>query len=290
MWATYALLSAFFIAATDPIAKRLLRSSDEYVVGWVALLASSLFLAFYCFFHKFPPLSAEFFNTILFIVPIEVLATILYYRALRMTDISLSVPFLALTPVFATLTAYVLLGEKTGPAGMLGIVLITVGVYSLNIKEARHGITSPIKAILLNKGSLYMAVVALLFSVTATVSKRAMLLASPESIPFIYNTSITIAMLPIILYRLRRGSSRMPAGRAAIASFLALGLFSALSSIFYFKSVVLANVAYAVSIKRLSLLMSVGYGWLFFRERDIHIRLYSTLCMFAGVVLILICR
>ncbi|MDP2912917.1 MAG: DMT family transporter [Candidatus Omnitrophota bacterium] len=289
MWAIYAFLSAFFVATTDPIAKRALGASDEYVVGWLSLVVSSFFLSFFWFFSKAPPLNAELLKTLLLIIPIEILATVLYYRALRLTDISLSVPFLALTPVFTIVTAFLLLGEKTRPIGAAGIAMITIGVYSLNLKEARYGPMSPIRAILLNRGSLYMVLVALLFSITSTVSKRAMLLSSPESIPFIYNLSIALAMAPIIMYRLKNGRSRLNRSYKAMILFAAMGFFSALSSIFYFKSVSMAGVAYAISIKRMSLLMSVGYGWIFFRERDIHIRLFSAFCMFLGVILILIC-
>lgn len=289
MWAIYAFCSAFFVAATDPLSKRALRASDEYVVGWAHVLISSFFLSFFYLFTKAAPLNAELLKTLLFVIPIEILATVLYYRALRLTDISLSVPFLALTPVFTIVTAFLLLGERTKPLGAVGIALITAGVYSLNLKEARYGPMNPIKAVILNKGSFYMVLVALLFSITSTLSKRAMLFSSPESIPFIYNLSISLAMLPIIICRLKNGSSRLGGGYKAMVLFAAMGFFSALSSVFYFKSVSMANVACAISIKRLSLLMSVGYGWIFFRERDIHIRLLSTLCMLLGVILILTC-
>ena len=135
-----------------------------------------------------------------------------------------------------------------------------------------------------------MVAVALLFGITATVSKRAMLQSSPATIPFIYNTSIALSMAPLVIYRLRTRRSVVQADAnisRIIMVFLALGLLSALASIFYFKSISLVNVAYAISIKRLSLLMSVGYGWIFFKERDIHIRLLSTLCMFFGAVLVI---
>ncbi len=229
-------------------------------------------------------------KTLAAVMPFEVVAMILYYKALKLTDISLSVPFLALTPVFACFTGFLLLGEKVNAVGLTGVILITVGVYSLNIKPGKLSagdFSHPIRAILRNKGSLYMAAVAILYSVTSTMSKKAMLFSSPETIPFIYNLCISLSMLPVIIYRMavvpKAGMKIRP---GIILIFCIMGLLSALSSLFYFKSVALVNVAYAVSIKRLSLLMSVGYGWLFFRERDVHIRLAGTLCMVLGIVLI----
>jgi len=290
MWAIYAFLSAFFVATTDPIAKRNLKADDEYVVGWMLLAVSSVFLGVYYFFYGTFRIGPGLVATLLAIIPLEILASILYYRALKLTDISLSVPFLALTPVFVVLTGFLVLGERVSPAGTIGIVLIAIGVYSLNIKEAKYGWTTPIRAIFLNRGSVYMLAVAFVFSVSASVSKRVMLLSSPEQAPFIYNFSIAVAMAPIIVYRLASGRSVLSRDRRSIISYAALGLFAALSSIFFFKSMSCANVAYAISIKRLSLLISVGYGWLFFRERDVHIRLVSTVCMVLGIGMILICR
>jgi len=287
MWVIYALLSAFFVAASDPIAKKALgQSGDEYVMGLANFLFSLPFLAVLFFSYKAAPLSPGLIKTLLAVIPFEILAAVLYYRALKLTDISLSVPFLALTPLFVLITGPALLGEHIRPAGVAGIMLITVGAYSLNLKDAKTGFTHPVKAIFRNKGSLYMVIVALIFSITAAMSKKAMLFSNPGSIPFLYNMSVALAMLPLVLYRIISGRSRINSGPNALLVYCIMGLLTALSSIFYFKSIALANVAYAVSIKRISLLMSVGYGWIFFKERDIHIRFASTFCMFLGVVLI----
>ena len=290
MWVIFALLSAFFVATTDPIAKHILKDGDEYFLAWALLLFSTPFLAILYFSNPLVSFSPELVKTILIVVPIEVVSCFLYFKALKLTDISLSVPFLALTPIFVIFTGLLLLGERVSPSGAVGIVMITIGVYSINLKEARHGFVHPIKAIFFNRGSFYMVIVALLFSLTSTLSKKALLCATPESIPFIYNISITIGMTPVILYRRRKGILRIPCERRAIWPYVLLGLLTALSNIFYFQAVALASVAYTIAIKRLSLLMSVGYGWLIFRERDIRVRFLSTLCMVIGVVLIILSR
>lgn len=290
MWVLYALLSAFFIATTDPIAKKvLLKTGDEYLVGWSCLLLSTPFLALYYFSNRIAPVSPELVRIIVFyVLPFEFFAAFLYYRALKLTDISLSVPFLALTPIFVLLTGFLILGERVSRVGIAGIALIAIGVYSINIKEAKGGLLRPIKAIFANKGSLYMVLVSVIFSVTAAFSKKVMLLSSPQSAPLIYNLSISLALAPFVIYRLKRGTSVVGKDRGIILSYAALGLLSALSSIFFFKAISTTSAVYAVSIKRLSLLMSVGYGWLFFGERDVRIRLASTLCMILGIALILI--
>ena len=288
MWAIYAILSAIFIATTDPVAKRALKASDEYVVGWLLLVFSLTFLGAYSFLNPAVRITPALLRMLAFAMPFEIIATVLYYKALKLTDISLSVPFLALTPVFAILTAFLLLGERIRPSVALGIGLVTIGAYSLNLREVKHGFVSPVKAIFLNKGSLYMVIVSLIFSITASISKKVMLASNACSAPFIYNASISVSMLPIIAYRLSRQKTSFARIPDSIILYVILGSSLAASSIFFFKAVSLANVAYAVAIKRLSLVLSVLYGWIFFKERDIHLRLASTLCMFIGIVLVLI--
>lgn len=295
MWAIYALLSAFCVATTDPIAKRALsKGADEYTVGWLMMAISVPFLVVYCLFNGGPaPATLPLLATLAAIIPFEIVAMVLYYKALKVADISLSVPFLALTPVFTVATSFMLLGERISLFGLAGVILITLGVYSLNLPEARSGLMNPIKAIFCNRGSRYMVVVAFIYSITSAMCKKAMILSNPQSVPFMYNLAITLGMAPLVVYMSRRSRGRAPVGsvkRGLGLSYLALGLLTALSSIFFFRALTASTVAYVISIKRLSLLISVGYGWLFFKERDIHIRFFSTLCMFLGVALILICR
>jgi len=203
----------------------------------------------------------------------------------------LSVPFLALTPVFSVMTGFFILGENVTPGGIAGVLLIMAGAYTINLKHVINGVTKPVSEIFRNRGSLYMVIVALIFSLTTALTKKAMLSSDPESFPFIYNFSVSAAMAPIVMVRLSTpGRRTLKISLSSTVFFLAMGLSLALACVFYYKAVSIANIAYVVSVKRLSLILSVFYGWLFFRERDIHIHLGSTVCMVAGVILIFICN
>jgi uncharacterized membrane protein len=47
-----------------------------------------------------------------------------------------------------------------------------------------------------------------------------------------------------------------------------------------------APAAYVIAIKRLSLLLSVLYGWLFFQEKNLGTRLFGAGIMALGAILI----
>jgi len=67
-----------------------------------------------------------------------------------------------------------------------------------------------------------------------------------------------------------------------------IGLFSALSLIFQMAAINLTLVAYVISIKRTSAIMSVLFGYLIFKERGIKERLIGVTIMIIGVLLIVL--
>jgi uncharacterized membrane protein len=48
----------------------------------------------------------------------------------------------------------------------------------------------------------------------------------------------------------------------------------------------LAHVAYVITIKRMSLIIGVLYGYFFFKEKNIRERLFGAMLMFVGFVMI----
>ena len=58
--------------------------------------------------------------------------SLLYQRAMQLSPVSLSVPYLAFTPMLLLVTSYFLLGERPSWRGVLGVVVMTAGAYGLN--------------------------------------------------------------------------------------------------------------------------------------------------------------
>jgi len=85
-----------------------------------------------------------------------------------------------------------------------------------------------------------------------------------------------------------RNGMRLPELRSGWKIFLLMGACHALGGLCHFKGLSMILVSYLISVKRLSLLLSVFYGGIFFHEEHIRDRLLGCLVMLAGVVLILI--
>jgi len=280
-WVIYALITAFSIATADAISKKALVRSNEYVIAWVRQGYSLPFLVVAFFIIDIPPLDNTFWLTLLIVIPLDVTAIILYIKAISISPLSLTIPFIALSPVFVIITAFVILGELPDISGLIGILLIVTGAYLLNVRATRHGVLGPIMAIKREKGSVLMIIVALIFSFTSTLGKVAVMHSSPLFFGAFYPFILTFIFTIITGFK---GQLSGIISRPLI--FLGIGFCMAVMMLSHYLAISLTDVAYMISVKRCSLLFSVIYGWVLFREISISERLIGSVLMIAGVVAI----
>ena len=289
LWIAFALISAFTLATSDALTKKALTIHDEYLIAWLRLLFSLPPLLVALLFIHPPRLDRLFYGASLAALPLEVLAIILYIKALKVSPLSLTLPFLSLTPLFLIIVPYLILGEKVSLPGAVGVLCIAAGGYTLNVKEFRKGIFEPFLAIRRERGSVYMIMVAFIYAFTSSLGKMAIDHSSPIFFGTVYFTAVTAAFTPIALYRGRR-ELRMIARNGSLKASLLPGVFYAAMIISHMIAMSMTKVAYMISVKRLSLLIGVFYGYLFFRESGIRERLLGTVLMITGFVLITVFR
>ncbi len=286
MWVIYAFLTAFLLATSDALTKRLLLSvKDEYLVAWLRLLFSLPLLMISLLFAGIPPLDGTFWTAVLIALPLEITAVILYTKALKASPMSLTIPFLAFTPFFLIIISYVILGEKVSLSGAVGIILITGGSYVLNIHKARYALMEPVKAILKEKGSVMMIIVAAIFSVTSTLGKLAIEHSSPVFFGSFYIMLVTAVFTPFAIGKNRDG---IIITKKNIILLILMGASYSLMIIFHMAAISLTKVAYMISVKRMSIIFSIVYGYILFKEEKIIIRFFGGAMMLAGVVLIVL--
>ena len=126
MWFVYSLLAGFLIATSACIVKIAMRENDEYVVGWLRLLFGLPFFLILFLLVQKPELDRTFYATVLILIPFEACAYILALRAVKLSPLSLTMPFLAITPALAIITSSVILHEKLSAIGILGIITVAI--------------------------------------------------------------------------------------------------------------------------------------------------------------------
>ena len=173
LWIVFALITALSLSTADTLSKKAMIKSDEYIIAWVREGYALPFIALSFFFIPIPHLDRTFWTSVLILLPLEITALILYVKAIKTSPLSLTIPFMALSPVFIIIIAFFLLGEWPDKSGFLGIFLITAGAYLLNAKASNLGLLGPIKAIAKERGSVLMIIVAIIYSITSTIGKIA---------------------------------------------------------------------------------------------------------------------
>ncbi|MDY6861527.1 MAG: hypothetical protein SV062_00890 [Thermodesulfobacteriota bacterium] len=101
-WVISSLLCGFFLAATDAVSKVAVRTSSEYLIAWVRFFYAVPFLIIFLPFIEIPNLDPTFFFVSFLLIPLEITALILYVKAIKISLLSVTIPFLGLTPVFLT--------------------------------------------------------------------------------------------------------------------------------------------------------------------------------------------
>ena len=113
-------------------------------------------------------------------MPLSGFAFLLHFRAVHLSPLSLTMPFLGFTPVFVIVTGNLLLGRKSiNTPGTIGVLLVVAGGYVLNLDSARYGLLGPVRAIFREPGSALMLLVAALYGLTAVGGKFLILNSSP---------------------------------------------------------------------------------------------------------------
>lgn len=284
-WVFLALLSAFMLATSDALTKKALGRENEYLVAWFRLVFSLPPLVVALAASPVPRIGPGFWPAFLIALPVELVTIVLYVRALKVSPMSLSLPFLALTPVFLIAVSFLVLGEEVSVRGAAGILLIAAGGYTLNLSGLRNGLLAPVRAVFREKGSMLMIGVAFLYSITSSMGKKAIADSSPVFFGATYFIALAVFFSPLAYVR----------GRADLRAFLKSGgcrrtvlpgLFYGIMVLAHMAAMSLTQVAYMISVKRTSLLMGVLYGYFLFQEGDIRRRFAGALLMFCGFVLV----
>lgn len=215
-------------------------------------------------------------------LPLEVIAFYCYMWAIKVSPLSLTLPFLAFTPVFITFTGWMILNEKVSLLGFAGITLIVGGAYILNVSLAREGFLLPFKAIFKEKGSWLMLLVSFIYAFTSAIGRKAILHSDPFFFGVVYNLALTGLVALIYPVMGGRGGERL-ISHIRLSPVILLGVAEAVSIFSHVYALSLAQTAYMIALKRTSVLFGVLYGALLFGEERIRDRLLGAILMLFGV-------
>ena len=283
-WFLLSLMAALGLATADALTKRFFSDLTPYRMGVVRILSTAPWMVLALFFLPTAVPDRTFWLAIAAALPMELAAFFLYMRALKLSPLSLSLPFLAFTPVFMILTGRLILGEAITTSGVLGILLIVLGAYVLNLSKMKSGLLGPIRAVIREPGSWIMLLVSFVYSITAPIGKVAILHSNPWFFAAVYNLVLSVVI--VSLWPVAAGGAGVRGTFSKPGPMLLIGLMAAMENFAHMMAIAQVEAAYMIAVKRLSLLFGVLYGAWWFGEENIRERLAGAAIMIAGVFLI----
>ena len=284
MWLVLSLISALSDSSKNILAKKNSASMNSVVATWIWLFYSMAVLvpaAILLGKTGFP--DKVFWTAFSIRIVLEVAALILYVTALKISNLSLSLPMLSFSPLFIIAISFVINGEFPKPLSLVGVASVVIGAYFLNFKKGER-FYQPVLSVIRDKGSLMMLCVAFLWSFTSSLHK----VAIEHSNPYFYS-GLSAVVLTIIFTPLAFISSRKDFVKAIkienISKLSATGILDGLAILSQMLAQGLTLTVLVVSIKRMSTVFSAIMGRIYFKEA-IKNRIVPIIIMVLGVVLI----
>jgi drug/metabolite transporter (DMT)-like permease len=277
LWPFLAFLSSLFDAGYYATIKKFFKgiNANYLAAGWFFISSSILFIISYV--RGFPVLQKGFAFAVAMIVVLNIASVFLYLKAVQNADLSLVMPFLAFTPLFLLFTSFLLLGEIPSFQGVVGVVLIVVGSLVLVYQKSFFAYLAK------SKGVWYMLLVAFLFGISTIYEKVVTQTSDPffgsatvQAFLFLFFFCFALIKSPKIFKEYPR-----LAGPILLVALLLVSI--AVSVNFAYLQ---GPVSYVIAIKRMSILWSVIFGALVFKEKSFLQRIIGAAVMLAGVVLI----
>lgn len=276
-----ALLSSLCWSALDATRKSLAARLDvAVVVTWLALGQVPLFAALSLAQGRFID-DPAYWAPGLGSTVLQLLANMMFVEAVRVSPLSVSVPFLSFTPVFTAAVAIPVLGEHPSPVQWVGIVTVVAGALLLNARQGH----SLLRALGSERGSVLTIGVAALWSVTAALDKIALGHASVGAHGLVQTGGMGTLAVGWMVATGRGGRLRTawPPNRAQVA---AVG-FAAGALAFQMVAFRLLMVGLVETLKRgVGVVASVLLGRLAFQEPVTWPKLAAMLLMAAGTALV----
>lgn len=287
-WLFLSILTAFFESLKDVFSKKSLKELDSSLVAFVTMSMAAIVLMPVLWVTGVPTLGRDFGEAIVIGGTLNVVAYSLYVKAIQISDLSLITPLSALTPLFLLVTSPLIVQEVPTMWDGVGVFLVVIGSYVLNLRSDRSNYLAPLKAMVMNKGSRMMMMVAFIWSITSTFDKVGVRNSSPIFWAIALFGYIALGILPMVLFNHSAQPILLTAVRKNWKLLLLAGVANGIAVGSQMIAVGMAPVAQVIAVKRMSSLFSVGFGVWIFGEKGWRERLLGAVIMVSGVVVMAI--
>ena len=288
MWFWYALFVSIWTSISIALSKKVSKDTDPFVYIAFTNLVTLIPLGILTFLAKPAQVDTTFFFYLILASIFNAGGNICFYKALRITPMSLLAPFTVCNLVVTTLASFFIFHDNLEPMKLMGILIVIVGSYLINVEDIRKGALAPLKDIVNNKGVLLTILAFTFWGIAPFFEKNALMHIVPEQ-PLLLAFYEVLFMVGLFLpYVLLKKRNEIPVVSKYKWYYILPAPVTAIAYIAIFRAFSEVPVGYPIAVFKLNMLFLIVWGYLFFNEKKIGERLLGAACMILGAVLLVL--
>ena len=209
-------------------------------------------------------------------------------KALDKGDLSLIYPIMRSSPALVLIFSITILGEDVSALGVAGILLVAIGVYTINMESlAFSELFRPFRAMTRDRAIQFAFLT--LFSVAGytLVDKLAVSQMHPVIFAYIYPW-ISLSLFSGYIFKAKPTDVLKKEWRTHKGSILVCGVLSIFGYFLILVAFTIERMSYVAGLRQLSIVFAVLLGGHILKEKNKRIRITSSIIIFIGAYLITI--
>lgn len=289
MWQILALTSALFSALAAGFEKKILFVSKpldfSLLLSFITLLLTLPFL-------YVADLTLLETTTLIVLYGKSILGAVsflLVMHGIKNLELSSALPLLVLTPGVVAIFAYFILGESLSTRDIIGMTLLLLGTYFLQLKKG-SSLIEPLLFVKQNMAYLYIIGAILLFTTTSLLDKTLLKTykLQPEAFLPIQQMFFTFNFLILFVIKRQKITALKLTFHHSWKLIIAVAIFTVIYRYSHILAIKAGSVALVLSIKRTSVFFATVFGGQYFKESNLTIKSIATVIMIAGAILIVL--
>jgi drug/metabolite transporter (DMT)-like permease len=288
-WLVLSLLSALFISIATIVEKKVLfvEHAMEYAAV-VSTIVAVLSLPFFLFIDY----STLNFPIIVLLYCVSLLAAVATFaitRSMRHMEISIAGPLMVMSPALTSILAFIVLEERIAPLQVLGIAVLIIGAYFLELKPGSK-MLDPVRTFKQNPIMQLLFLGLFIFAITSIFDRIVLHNYGMDPLTYLAFINVFIAINFVVMMIIYHdGISGIKHGfKTAGWPLVLVGALTVAHRYFQAAAVQIAFVGIVLAIKRTSSIFSSFVGGAIFHEDNLLRKSLAGLVMIAGAILIAI--
>ena len=286
MWVLFAFGSAFFAGITAILAKCGIKKTDSDI----ATTLRTVIVLIFSWIMVFISGSVNTVNSIslkswIFLI-LSGLATgaswLCYFRALQIGDINKVVPIDKSSTVLTVLLALIFLGEKITALKILAIILILIGTFLMI--EKKENVNKESK----NKSWLLYAVLSAVFASLTSILAKIGIENVESNLGTALRTGVVLIMACLIVFIKGKQTQIKQIPKNEFLFICLSGVATGASWLCYYKALKDGLASVVVPIDKLSIIVSIAFSAIVFKEKLSKKALLGLLLIVAGTLMMIL--